>query len=119
MNDIKLFMDYKNVDGTYERDGKRINRKTGYAVGLAEGDGYTTFNVNEIMVKFYATKVNYPNAEYIGIWTRKNGEMVFDPVGIYENIEDAFRVATRNRQDAIWDFKEGKEITLAKQNQQV
>jgi len=119
MNDIKLCMNKETVDGTYERDGRRIDRETGYAVGLAKGDGFTTFNVNEIMTKFSATRVNYPNAEYIGIWTRDNGEMVFDPVGIYENIEVALKVATRNRQDAIWDFKEGKEITLAKQNEKV
>ncbi len=119
MNDIKLFMNKETVDGTYKKDGTRINRETGYAVGITEGDGFTTFNVNEIMTNFWATRVNYPNAEYIGIWTRKNGQMVFDPIAIYENIKDAFKVATKNRQDAIWDFKEGKEITLAKQNEKV
>jgi len=119
MNDIKLLMKKETVDGTYKKDGTRINREVGYAVGLVKGDGFTTFNVNEIMTKFLATRVNYPNAEYIGIWTRKNGQMVFDPIAIYENIKDAFKVATRNRQDAIWDFKEGKEITLAKQNEKV
>ena len=115
MNDIKL----ETVDGTYERDGRRIDRETGYAVGLVKGDGFTTFDVKEIADKFYDTREKYPNAEYIGIWTRKNGQMVFDPIAIYENIKDAFKVATRNRQDAIWDFKEGKEITLAKQNEKV
>lgn len=109
----------ETVDGTYERDGRRIDRETGYAVGMAEGDGFTTFDVKEIVDKFYDTRKKYPNAEYIGIWTRDNGEMVFDPVGIYENIEVALKVATRNKQDAIWDFKEGKEITLAKQNEKV
>ena len=38
------------IDGTYTRGGLAINRKTGYAVGMAEGDGFTTFDVKEIAV---------------------------------------------------------------------
>jgi len=112
MNDIKL----ETIDGTYTRGGLAINRKTGYAVGIAEGDGFTTFDVKEIVAKFEETKRKYPFAEYIGVWTRENGEMVFDPVGIYEDLKVALKVGTRNHQDAIWDFKNEKEITLAKQN---
>lgn len=100
------------LDGTYTRYGEKVNKKMGYAVGLEKGDAFSTYLETETLFKFKQTQVKYPTAQYIGIWTRDSGEIVFDPIAIYGDIEVALRLAIKNEQEAIWDFKNEQEIYI-------
>jgi len=107
------------ADGTYYRNGMPATPTTGFAVGLEKGDAFATHSKNHTLFMFLATLEKYPKANYIGVWTEKlglsennpkNTKIVFDPIAIYSNIEDALYMAKRNNQKAIWDFSTGKEI---------
>ena len=95
--ELQMYEDYTTApDGTYvEAQGGlfRVEANHGYWVGLKAG----------------VTRAGR-KAEFIGIWSARDGEQFVDPVRWVATLDKALHLATIHEQIAIWDCKEGREI---------
>ncbi len=50
---------------------------------------------------------------YVGSWRERGGKVDYDPSRIYDSLDDAMESGRVNKQKAIWDFKNKREIQVA------
>ncbi len=91
-----MFDDYTTApDGTY------IPTRQGLAPIAVSGGYWVGLQTN--------TRAGQ-KAEFIGIWTAKDGEKFVDPSRWVATLPEALKLATIHDQIAIWDCEKGEEI---------
>ena len=103
--------------GTFNVKGAPVKPSTGFAVGIASGDGVTITGVRadavpDYLYHFAALAERYPEADAFGTWHRPDGAIVLDPVMIVRSIDVAIRLARANRQEAIYSFASGETVDV-------
>ena len=96
-------------DGTYDKDGNRITRVSGYQVGLWDRPleiANGSMSLSELIEEITQTAYEF------GAWTDQNGDFYVEPCVWVRNLEDALSLARGFNQIAIWDWSTMSEIRI-------
>lgn len=117
MNTREIIQDaIANGGGTYSlNDGEwdHLHQKTGYVVAEANGIenwplGLRADIINGLIMQWNLADSGY----YLGLWFDENGNWSIDKVSHFDSLYWAKGKAMWNKQRAIWDQAEGKEIRI-------
>ena len=84
---------------------------SGYAVGIANGDGGITDIANGDLAYLLEQVERIYEPKFIGTWVCGD-HIVVDPITIVPTIEEARAIGKITHQEAIYSFAEAKSITL-------
>lgn len=105
---------------TEAETGKRYEKEEGYGVGMAEGTvaqsrpgshGRRLAHEKAAQERL-ARRFPPDSGYYVGSWRERGGKVDYDPSRVIASLDDAMAVARKNKQKAIYDFKNKREIAV-------
>lgn len=103
----------KNNGGTYNKELKNANLKTGFMVSI-EGFEYITNDINDAIKKMIEYSKIIKNGYFVGAWVdiNDNNKIYIDISKRLESHREAEKTARANKQKAYFDIKKLESVYL-------